>query len=274
MLIPRVLTAIVGGSVLMGAIYFGSLPFFFIVLGIVLLGTREFYALAKATGYPCFSGIGTVSSALLVFSVFLNGVSFGSATDNQTTSAIIALILIMIVVKSLMKGPADTSLSEWSVTLMGVFYISWSLSHLLLIRDLRPGGREITFMLFALIWVEDSLAYFVGTKWGTSKIAESISPKKSWQGTIAGIIGAGIVGGLFQLTLLRQQLHLTEAIGLAMFVALLAFASDLGKSVLKRGAGVKDSSQLLPGHGGILDRFDSFLLTAPFYYYYWAFLKH
>ena len=129
-------------------------------------------------------------------------------------------------------------------------------------------------MLFALIWVEDITAYAIGSRWGSHKIAESISPKKSWEGTIAGLIGAAAVGALFQLTLLKQQLRLTEAIGLALIVGILAFASDLGESVLKRGAGAKDSSQLLPGHGGVLDRFDSFLLTAPFYYYYWAFLKH
>ncbi len=274
MLLPRVFTAIVGGALLLGAIYFGSLPFFFIIMGIVLLGTREFYSLARATGYPCFSSLGTAGSALLVLSVFLNGLSFGSVTDNQTTSAILGLILILIVTRSLTKGPADTSLSEWSVTLMGIFYVAWSLSHLLLIRDFRPGGRDITFMLFTIIWVEDSAAYMIGTRWGRHKIAESISPNKSWEGTLAGWVGAGVVGGLFQVTVLRQQLRLPEAIGLGLIIGLLAFVSDLGKSVLKRGAGVKDSSQLLPGHGGILDRFDSFLLTAPFYYYYWAFLKH
>ncbi len=90
---------------------------------------------------------------------------------------------------------------------------------------------------------------------------------------MAGLIGACAVGVFFQIGFLRQQLKLTEAVGLSLLVGILAFASDLGESVLKRGAGVKDSSLLLPGHGGVLDRFDSFLLTAPFYYYYWSFLK-
>jgi len=274
MLFPRILTALVGGALLVGAIYFGSLPFLFIVLGIVLLGVREFYALAKETGYPCYSTLGLAAAGLLVLSVFLNGVSFGSVTDNQTTSALLGLLLIFIVGRSISRGPADTSISEWSVTLLGIFYVAWSLSHLLLIRDLRPGGRDITYMLFTLIWVEDIVAYAVGSRWGRHKIAESISPKKTWEGTIAGLIGAGAVGAGFQICLLSQQLRLTEAIGLALLVGVLAFASDLGESILKRGAGVKDSSQLLPGHGGVLDRFDSFFLAAPFYYYYWAFLKH
>ncbi len=274
MLMPRILTAVVGGALLLAAIYFGGLPFLFLVVGIVLLAVREFYMLAKETGYPCFTGVGVVSSGLLVLSVFLNGVSFGSMTDNQTTSAVLCLILIAVVFRSLMRGPADTSLSEWSVTVMGIFYVALSLSHLLLIRDLRPGGREITFLLFVMIWVGDILAYAVGSKWGRHKIAESISPKKSWEGTLAGLIGAAGVGALFQVCLLKKQLALTEAIGLGLLIGIVGFASDLGESVLKRGAGVKDSSQILPGHGGILDRFDSFFLAAPIYYYYWAFLKH
>jgi len=274
MLLPRILTSLLGGALLLGAIYFGNLPFFFIVLGIVLVGVREFYSLAKETGYPCYSGLGVLASGLIVLSVFLNGVSFGQVAENQLTSAIIGLILVLIVTRSLVRGPADTSLSEWGVTLLGVFYVAWSLSHLLLIRDFRPGGRSITYFLFALIWSEDIVAYIIGSRWGKHKIALSISPKKSWEGTLAGLLGAAAVGAAFQMTLLKDQLRMSEAIGLALLVGLLAFASDLGESVLKRGANLKDSSQLLPGHGGVLDRFDSFLLTAPFFYYYWAFLKH
>jgi phosphatidate cytidylyltransferase len=274
MLLPRILTGIVGGALLLAAIYFGSLPFLFVVLGIVMISVREFYSLARETGYPCYPAIGLAASAVIVMSVFLNGVSFGQATENQLTSALVALILVVIVCKSLTRGPADTSLSEWSVTFMGVFYVAWSLSHLLLIRDLRPGGRNITYMFFALIWAEDIMAYFIGSRWGRHKIAEAISPKKSWEGTIAGLAAAITVAVAFQATLFKHDLKVTEAAGLALLVGLLAFISDLSESVLKRGASAKDSSQILPGHGGVLDRFDSFLLTAPFYYYYWAFLKH
>lgn len=274
MLLPRMLTAVIGAALVVAAIYFGGLPFFFIILGAVLLGVREFYFLAEETGYPSYKVIGLAVSALVVLSVFLNGVSFGSVTDNQTTSALFGLIMILIVLRSLTKGPADTSLSEWGTTLLGVFYVAWSLSHLVLLRDLRPGGREITFLLFAMIWAEDTVAYLIGGRWGRHAIAPSISPKKTWEGTVAGLIAAAGVAVLFQVFLLRAQLRVGEALVLAVFIGLLAFASDLGESVLKRGAGIKDSSQLLPGHGGILDRFDSFFLTAPFYYYFWVFLKH
>src|SRR5262249_35782824 len=160
------------------------------------------------------------------------------------------------------------------VTFFGLIYVAWPLSHLLLIRDFRPKGDAVTYFLFVVIWVADIAAYAVGTRWGKRHIAEAISPKKTWEGTIPGVIAAMRVGALFQLTVLKGSLHLVEALILAAVVALLAFWSDLAESMLKRGAGVKDSSPLLPGHGGILDRFDSFILAAPIYYYYWAFFKH
>lgn len=274
MLLPRLITALIGGALFLASVYFGSLPFFFVVLAVVLLGIREFYAIAQETGYPCYPLIGQVCSALFVVSVYVNGFAFGQMAENQISSALLSLFLIFIVSRSLVKGPKDTSLSEWSITFMGIVYIAWSLSHLVMIRDLRPGGRAITYFLIAMIWAADTFGYFIGKRWGKHKIAESISPKKSWEGTIASLAGAGIVAVMFQLFLLKRDITLFQAVMLSIVITVLGLLSDLGESILKRGAGMKDSSQLLPGHGGILDRFDSLLLTAPFYYYFWTFLKH
>jgi phosphatidate cytidylyltransferase len=182
--------------------------------------------------------------------------------------------MLVITVRSLTRGASETLLSEWGVTFFGLMYVAWPLAHLFLVRDLRPQGQSITFLLFAMIWVEDIVAYVVGTRFGRKPIAPSISPKKTWEGTIAGLIGAMVTAEGFQATVLKTQLGLPEALFLGFAVGLLAFASDLSESLLKRAAGQKDSSSLLPGHGGVLDRFDSFLLTVPLYYYYWAFVKH
>jgi phosphatidate cytidylyltransferase len=274
MLFPRLITALVGLPILIAAIYFGSLPFFFLVLGIAFLGLREYYVLAEDNGYPTFCWIGTLAGLLIVLSVFLNGTSFAQVTENQFTAALISLLVVALIVRSIMRGPSETLLSEWGVTFFGVMYVAWPLAHLVLIRDLRPQGQSATFFLFVLIWAEDIVAYIVGMQFGRHLIVPNISTKKTWEGTIAGLIAAMGVAAGFQATLLRQQLRLPEALILGAILGVLAFASDLSESLLKRGAGVKDSAPLLPGHGGILDRFDSFLLTAPFFYYYWAFLKH
>jgi phosphatidate cytidylyltransferase len=273
MVLPRLMTGIVGIALFLGGIYFGGLPFFFLVLAVVLVGLREFYLMARQTGYPCYAGVGLLASAVWVFSVFLNGVSAGPLADNQSTSAILALILLWIVLRSVVRGPADTSLSEWSVTCLGIFYVAWTLSHLLLLRELRPGGRELTFGLFVIIWVADTFAYAVGSRWGHHKIAPAISPKKSWEGTLAGLGGAAGASVVLQQTLLKAYCNPAEALGIGIAVGLVSFVSDLGESILKRGAGLKDSSPLLPGHGGVLDRFDSFFLTAPLYYYFWVLIK-
>src|SRR5207253_4629579 len=100
-------------------------------------------------------------------------------------------------------------------------------SHLLLIRDLRPGGRNITFLLFSLIWAADIFAYAVGTRWGRHKIAETISPKKTWEGTFAGLAAAVAVALTFQMTVFKHELKVTESAGLALLVGMLALISDL-----------------------------------------------
>jgi phosphatidate cytidylyltransferase len=274
MLLPRILTAVLGVPVLLAVIWFGGLPFYFALLAITLVAMREFYYLAEQTGYPCYTGLGVVGGGLVLTSMFFNGVAIANSTDNQVTAAIISLLLLLVVLKSLAKGPSDTSLSEWGITLLGILYVAWSLGHLLLLRDLRPYGFPATCLLFAIIWTEDTAAYFVGMKWGRRRIAESISPKKTWEGTIAGVFAAMAVAALFQVTVLRGAIRMPEILFLAGVTAILGFCSDLGESMIKRGAGLKDSSLLLPGHGGLLDRFDAFVLTAPFFYYYWAFLKH
>jgi phosphatidate cytidylyltransferase len=273
-LLPRFLTALVGAPVLLLSVWLGGLPFLFLVLGIVLLGAREFYRLAEEGGYATYPLIGFVCCGLTVLSVFINGQSFGQVTDNQATPALMALFVAAILMRSLYVGPRETSLSEWSVTFFGIIYVGWSLSHLVLLRDLRPYGFYATLLLFCLIWAEDICAYLVGMRIGKRRIAESISPKKTWEGTIGGLFAAIVISLLFQMSVLREALGPIEAVGLAIVTGILAFSSDLAESVLKRTAGVKDSSVLLPGHGGILDRFDSFVLATPFFYYYWAFLKH
>jgi len=273
MLLPRFLTALVGIPLFLGAVYFGGLPFLFILLGVVWLGVREFYAIAEQTGYPCFPWLGQIAAILLLVSFYLNGGSLGASLDHQGTPALFMLILLAIVLRSLVQAPSDTSISQWAVTLFGVFFVAWTLSHLLLLRDLRPHGQLATFLLIVIIWASDTMAYLIGRRFGKKRMAEAISPKKSWEGAFAGLLGAMGVAILFQLVFFRSVMSPIEAALLALMTSAVAIVADLGESVLKRGAGVKDSSTLLPGHGGILDRFDSFLLAAPFFYYYWAIFK-
>ena len=151
-------------------------------------------------------------------------------------------------------------------TLTGVFLIPWSLAHLINIRDLQPNGEYLTLFMIVTVWICDTGAYFTGRFLGRHKLNKEVSPKKTWEGSVGGTLLA-VGGALLMRHLFLPSLTLQAAIWLGLLVAVVGQVSDLAESVLKRSTGVKDSSNLLPGHGGFLDRFDSYLLLAPVFYY-------
>jgi phosphatidate cytidylyltransferase len=156
-------------------------------------------------------------------------------------------------------------LSDTAITVFGALYVGYGLSHLVLIREL-PEGLEIALVMIVSIWANDVFAYLVGSAVGRHKLAPRISPKKSWEGLIAGTLGTvivWIVGGMIaEWAVAASSL---AAVGVAASVA--AVTGDLAESRIKREVGVKDSGTLIPGHGGFLDRFDSFILVTVVTYY-------
>ena len=148
-----------------------------------------------------------------------------------------------------------------------MFLIPWSLAHLINLRDIPTYGEYLTLFMIITVWVSDSGAYFSGRFLGRHKLNKEVSPKKTWEGAIGGTLlalgGAVVMRNLF----LSSLLSIPAALWLGLLVAVVGQISDLAESVIKRSTGVKDSSNLLPGHGGFLDRFDSYLLLAPVFYY-------
>jgi phosphatidate cytidylyltransferase len=121
--------------------------------------------------------------------------------------------------------------------------------------------------LFVIIWVTDTSAWFFGKNFGRLKLAPNVSPKKTLEGAIGGLIVAMGVAWLYRESFLKEELGLAETLFYALVIILTGKASDLIESLMKRSFGVKDSSMLLPGHGGLLDRFDSFIFSTPIFYY-------
>ncbi len=165
------------------------------------------------------------------------------------------------------KG-STTSAVDFGVTLGGILYLGWLGSYLISLRNL-PDGLWWFLLVLPAIWFADGSAYFVGSHFGKHKMSPRVSPKKSWEGYIGGVIG----GALFTL-MLASLWHLRapsitpfKGLVLGLVLSILTPVGDLGESMLKRGFGVKDSSQLLPGHGGIMDRIDSWLWGAVIGYY-------
>jgi phosphatidate cytidylyltransferase len=158
-------------------------------------------------------------------------------------------------------------------TIFGVIYVGWFGAHLLLLHGLPQTGPGLVTILFVIVGVTDSAAFFVGRAFGTHKLAPKASPGKTWEGAAAGLIGA--VAGAMVMYFLSRDPRMSAlpdwTFGYYLYAGIvLSVASqvgDLAESCLKRDAGVKDSGSFFPGHGGVLDRCDGFLFAAPFLYY-------
>jgi phosphatidate cytidylyltransferase len=162
-------------------------------------------------------------------------------------------------------------LERIGLTLLGIFMLSWCLFHLIALRDLRPDGEWLTFMLIVTVWIMDTAAYLIGRRFGRRQLS-TISPKKTREGAAAGFVFA--IGSVFALRLIaKETVSLAFALAAGALIGVFGQVSDIAESMLKRAVGVKDSSNLLPGHGGVLDRFDSYIFLAPIIYYLAVFTR-
>jgi phosphatidate cytidylyltransferase len=167
------------------------------------------------------------------------------------------------------KRPLADVLGDIGISAAGLLFIVLPLSAVVRIHELERVGRKLLLFTLLLVWVGDTLAYFVGRSFGRVPMAAQLSPKKTWEGAAANLLGAAVVGvALFR----WLEIDAFQAVLMACLANVAGQAGDLLKSAYKRGAGVKDSGTLLPGHGGILDRIDALILAAPVVWYYFRFL--
>lgn len=273
MLLPRLITAVVGIPLILLTVYWGGIPFLLLMAGVVFLSLREFYILAGQGKYGTQPVIGMIAGMLLFLSLFLNGTSLGPIADNQGTVALLAVLLIPMFAREMVRSSAQKAIERLSVTFFGAFFIPWTLGHLLLIRSLRPYGMQYIYFMFIVIWVLDTGAYAVGKRFGRHSLASMVSPKKTLEGAVGGVVTSILTAIICRFIFMSEFMGVPEAALLGLVIAVVAQFSDLSESLLKRDVGVKDSANLLPGHGGMLDRFDSFLFTAPLLYYYLTIIK-
>lgn len=153
----------------------------------------------------------------------------------------------------------------------GVFYVSVMLSYIYLTREMIPGGQYIVWLIFLCSWGCDTCAYCVGVLFGKHKMAPVLSPKKSVEGAIGGVIGAALLTVIYTLIFRHAMGLAPEQIAVLAVIAaagaVISMVGDLSASAIKRSYGIKDYGKLIPGHGGVLDRFDSVIFTAPVIYY-------
>src|SRR5665648_596103 len=258
-LIKRTTTTIIGVFLAFLTIFWEGFPFFIVVIIIALLGLRELYSIADKQGYKPSYILGTI---LILYFIFI------AVYDVYSLNCYIENIIITFFILQLFRKDFSKVLAEISIAIFGSIYLGYLFSFVIKIKDL-PNGNYYLISLLIVTWVNDIGAYLIGTYFGKNKIFPKISPKKTIEGSIGGIIFS--IAATFAL---KNWLNLTfnELISIGLIIAIIAQIGDLFESVLKRGSGVKDSGTLIPGQGGILDCLDSLIFTAPVFYYYIVFL--
>jgi len=259
-LIHRVLSAIVLLPIVAAAVYFGGLWFFALVVVAVLLATHEFLTLVRRKEYRPSGLLGMGLALLLMAS--------GLYPHEPVASFALAAVSMLTLVWELLKGSIPGSLESWALTIAGPLYIGGLARHFVMLRAL-PDGIYWIGLAFLSTWLCDSAAYFIGSWFGKHPFFQRISPHKTMEGAVAGLV-VGTLGG----ALLGLVLHIPLYLGipLGLLISLASTFGDLSESLIKRQVGVKDSSNLIPGHGGALDRIDSLLFTVTVVYYFalWA----
>jgi len=262
MLKQRVITGLWGIPLLILAVWFARpLPWFTILVAIWgLLAVYEFYKIVAGAKVPPLIYFGLIWTLLFIISPHC---PYAPTLPLLLTSAVV-LSLIWLLLRPRKEG----AFLGWAWTMAGMVYIGWLLSHLVALRGL-DDGRSWVFLALLATFGSDTAAYFTGRALGKHKLAPSISPGKTWEGTIAGILGAIIISLLFTIpSPLSLPLGYGQAILLGLLVSVFGQLGDLVESLLKRNMGVKDSGRLLPGHGGALDRIDSVVFASVVVYYY------
>lgn len=265
MLWIRVLSAVIGAPLLLLVIYAGGWLLTAAVSLLSIVGWGEFYRLAKKAGLNPWRWLGWMGVLAWPVSAYL----FTRGMSGPLLHLNIFL-LVATAVGFIVYYP-ERELGDSAVTFWGLLYVGGLLSHLILLRE-TPQGLFWVLLALVVTWSNDTAAYLTGRAWGKRKAWPKISPNKTVVGSIGGMT-AGAFMGITALHLFPHwggpSLPVISALLLSAVLGAATQAGDLIESALKRWAGVKDSGVLIPGHGGVLDRFDSLLLSFPTMYYLW-----
>jgi phosphatidate cytidylyltransferase len=264
----RLLTALIVLPILIASILVASLWWVFALLAVtaMVLGLWEFYALAKRLQLKPDAGTGYLAGAVLI-TIALQ--SDPAITLAGSLFVVILFTAVAMVATTLRGAPFDKMIPSVGATLFGILYIPLLGSHLLSIRmGFSPTlSAHLLSFFFLVLMGADAGAYYIGRALGKHKLAPSISPGKTWEGVAGGILAAQAKGALSHVLFFSELPH-KYILPLAVLMTIVGILGDLAESALKRGAGAKDAANLLPGHGGLLDRLDSLLFNAPLIYYF------
>jgi phosphatidate cytidylyltransferase len=279
-LLNRVLSAALLLPLVAIVVYFGGWLLFAAGLLVAGLAAHEFSGLVRRSGHQPLYWFTMVAILLMLVDgqMALAGLRLADGTT-VARPALSLVIVASLVWQMVRRIEAREALISWALLFGGTMYIGWLLCYLLLLRGLDPalpdvllpGGLPVSrgalwlSLILGGTWVCDTTAFFVGSAFGRHKVLPRVSPSKSWEGTIGGIAATGVWG---LATGLLMGIGPLAGLGLGVSLGVAAVLGDMGESLIKRGAAAKDSSALIPGHGGILDRLDSLLFAGVVGYYY------
>jgi len=271
MLRKRVVTALWGIPLLIATIWFDTpLPWFTILVAIWgVLAVFEFYRLVAARTPP-LTYFGLICTLAFILGQDADLLSFLQARFdlNLLTPLLLTSAILLSLIWSLLRPHKETAFIGWAWTIAGIIYLGWLLSHLVALRGL-DDGRNWVFFALLVNFASDTAAFFTGRALGKHRLAPETSPGKTREGTIGGLLGAIIVSLFFLLpTPLSLPLTWWQAVLLGLLVSIFGQLGDLVESLFKRNMRVKDSSRIIPGHGGFLDRIDSAVFAGVVVYYY------
>lgn len=291
----RIISSVVALPILVAVIYFGDSLHFLILLEIaIFIGLYEFYRMIERGVEGCYKWTGILVGIFLPIAVFNGSSPF-------INLVIISSVIIPFVFRIFQGNNPPTPIpisdtpslftergknekgggmfevgigvggfSYISNTIFGVLYVSLLMSYMILIRGAEGQGRELVFFILMTTWMGDTSAYYGGKGFGRHKLAPSISPNKTVEGAIAGLIGS--ISGAMIAKIWFLDFGIYHTIISGVLIALFGQLGDLSESFIKRNLQVKDSGGIIPGHGGMLDRVDSLLFSAPVFYYYYIFV--
>jgi phosphatidate cytidylyltransferase len=267
-LTKRILFAVIAIPATAGVLWLGGwwLTAAMVLLGV--LGAREVYDLARRQSVEPLAWLGYLAAVAIPVFAYL----YSRHPWADTLMAFgLTFWLLAALVAAMARGPAQRPLAAVAVTCFGALYAALPLAFLIHLRyaglGLASSAAGFGLVLFPLVltWICDTFAYMAGSQFGGPKMAPVLSPNKTWSGAVGGAVGAIVAAGLLGQVVNRLgwSFSLIQLLGVGLTVGIVAQVGDVAESLLKREAGVKDSSNLIPGHGGVLDRLDSLYFVIP-----------
>ena len=263
----RLIVGFTGGPLILVCAFFGGWYFFGFILVLLVVSLHEMHGIGERLGFKRHDILGYIFSAVFLIDIF----RYSASHIYFIIIAYITVILISGVISN-----RDNQLLEVSYRCLAAWYLSFFLGSLLLLREAPYNsgyttGGKYAVSIFLSIFILDTAAYFSGKIFGRHLLFPRISPKKTVEGGIGGLLGAAGIMVIAKYVFLNE-LSLVHALVIGIIIGVAGQIGDVLESFIKRKAGVKDSSSIIPGHGGVLDRFDSLIFVSPFVYFYIRFV--